>query len=61
MQLHGVASFFPLKIFIPLCFNILSTENRLADSLYMYVYKYICIYTRLQKHCYFKNIYHIYV
>ena len=34
-----VASFFPLKIFISLCFNILSTvpcENRLADSLYIY-------------------------
>ena len=34
-----VASFFPLKIFIPLCFNILSTvprENRLADSLYVF-------------------------
>ena len=31
-----VASFFPLKIFIPLSFNVLSTvprENRLADSL----------------------------
>ena len=31
-----VASFFPLKIFVPLCFNVLSTvprENRLADSL----------------------------
>ena len=31
-----VASFFPLKMFIPLCFNVLSTvprENRLTDSL----------------------------
>ena len=40
-----VASFFPLKIFIPLCFSVLSTvprENRLADSLYIYIY--ICTY-----------------
>ena len=32
---------FPLKIFIPLYFNVLSTvprENRLADSLYIYIY-----------------------
>ena len=38
---------FPLKIFIPLCFNVLSTvphENRLADSLYIYIYIYIYIY-----------------
>ena len=44
---NAVASFFPLKIFIPLCFNVLSTvprENRLADSLYIYIYIYICIY-----------------
>ena len=37
-----VASFFPLKIFIPLCFNVLSTvprENRLTDSLYIYIYR----------------------
>ena len=36
-----VASFFPLKIFIPLCFNVLSTvprENRLTDSLYISIY-----------------------
>ena len=42
-----VASFFPLKIFILLCFNILSTvpcENRLADSLYINIYIYIYIY-----------------
>ena len=40
-----VASFFPLMIFILLCFNVLSTvprENRLADFLYIYIY--ICIY-----------------
>ena len=40
-----VASFVPLKIFLPLCFNVLSTvprENLLADSLYIY----ICIYSR---------------
>ena len=39
-----VVSFFPLKIFIPLCFNVLSTvprENRLADSLYIYIYIHI--------------------
>ena len=39
-----VASFFPLIIFILLCFNVLSTvlrENRLADFLYMYIYIYI--------------------
>ena len=39
---------FPLKIFIPLYFNVLSTvprENRLADSLYIYIYIYIYIYT----------------
>ena len=45
-----VASLFPLKIFIPLCFNVLSTvsrENRPADSLYMYVYIYIYIYMGL--------------
>ena len=36
-----VASFFPLIIFILLCFNVLSTvprENRLADFLYIYIY-----------------------
>ena len=44
-----VASFFPLKIFIPLYFNVFSTvlhENRLADSLniiYIYIYIYIYI------------------
>ena len=39
-----VASFFPLKIFIPLYFNVLSTvprESRLTDSLYIYIYIYI--------------------
>ena len=39
-----VASFFPLIIFILLCFNVLSTvprENRLADFLYIYIYIYI--------------------
>ena len=39
-----VVSFFPLKIFIPLYLNVLSTaprENRLADSLYIYIYIYI--------------------
>ena len=44
------ATFFPLKIFIPLCFNILSNvprENRLADSLYTYIYIYIYIYIQL--------------
>ena len=38
-----VASFFPLMIFILLCFNVLSTvprENRLADFLYIYIYIY---------------------
>ena len=42
-----VASFFPLIIFILLCFNVLSTvphENRLADFLYIYIYIYIYIY-----------------
>ena len=36
-----VASFFPLIIFILLCFNVLSTvprENRLADFLYIYIF-----------------------
>ena len=46
-----VASFFPLKIFIPLCFNVFSTvsrENRLADSLYIiYIYIYIYIYLKV--------------
>ena len=52
-----VASFFPLKIFIPLCFNVLSTvprENRLADSLcsvykdiYIYIYIYIHMYLQM--------------
>ena len=39
-----VASFFPLIIFILLCFNVLSTvprENRLADFLYIYIYIFI--------------------
>ena len=39
-----VASFFPLIIFILLCFNVLSTvprENWLADFLYIYIYIYI--------------------
>ena len=43
-QENVVASFFPLKIFILLCFNVLSTvprESRLADSLYIYIYIYI--------------------
>ena len=38
------ASFFPLIIFILLCFDVLSTvprENRLADFLYIYIYIYI--------------------
>ena len=42
---YVVASFFPLIIFILLCFNVLSTvprENRLTDFLYIYIY--ICIY-----------------
>ena len=46
-----VVSFVPLKIFLPLCFNVLSTvprENLFADSLYIYIYIYIyitnCIY-----------------
>ena len=37
--------FFPLIIFILLCFNVLSTvprENRLADFLYVYICMYIC-------------------
>ena len=52
---NAVASFFPLKIFIPLCFNVLSTvprENRLADSLYIYIYIYVytilCIYNKVR-------------
>ena len=48
-----VASFFPLIIFILLCFNVLSTvprENRLADFLYIHIYiSLICIY--VQKRC----------
>ena len=39
-----VASFFPLMIFILLCFNVLSTvprENRLADLPHTYIYIYI--------------------
>ena len=38
-----VASFVPLKIFLPLCFNVLSTvprENLLADSIYIHIYIY---------------------
>ena len=38
---YVVASFFPLIIFILLCFNVLSTvprENRLANFLYIYIY-----------------------
>ena len=41
-----VASFFPLIIFILLCFNVLSTvprENRLADFLYLYIIIYLYI------------------
>ena len=41
---YVVASFFPLIIFILLCFNLLSTvpcENWLADFLYIYIY--ICL------------------
>ena len=41
-----VASFFPLKIFLPLCFNVLSTvpcENLLADSLYIYILPLRCV------------------
>ena len=34
-------NFFPLVIFILLCFNVLST-NRLADFLYMYIYIINC-------------------
>ena len=44
-----VASFFPLIIFILLCFNVLSTvprENRLADFLYIYIYIYILLGTK---------------
>ena len=41
---YAVASFFPLIIFILLCFNVLSTvprENRLAHFLYIYIYIYM--------------------
>ena len=46
---YVVASFFPLIIFILLCFNVLSTvprENRLADFLYIYICMEIhtCVY-----------------
>ena len=49
-QENVVASSFPLKIFIPLCFNVLSTvprENRLANSLYIYIYP--CISNKFQR------------
>ena len=42
-----VTSFFPLIIFILLCFNVLSTvprENRLADFLYIYISKRVNIF-----------------
>ena len=38
-------NFFPVIIFILLCFNVLSTvsrENRLADFLYMYIHIINC-------------------
>ena len=38
---QALRPFFPLIIFILLCFNVLSTvprENRLADFLYIYIY-----------------------
>ena len=54
-----VASFFPLIIFILLCFNVLSTvprENRLADFLYLYIYIYLYRYisrASLEVYCVF--------
>ena len=56
---------FPLKIFIPLYFNVLSTvprENRLADSLYIYIYIYIyiCMYVCMCIYIYiYIYIYHL--
>ena len=44
--------FFPLIIFILLCFNVLSTvprENRPADFLYIYIYIYIYIYRQIDR------------
>ena len=51
---YVVASFFPLIIFILLCFNVLSTvprENRIADFLYIYIYIYIYIHIPIFVHC----------
>ena len=39
--------FFPLIIFILLCFNVLSTvprKNRLADFLYIYIFFFISVF-----------------
>ena len=50
-----VASFFPLKIFLPLCFNVLSTvprENLLADSLYIYIYTHTHTHTHIYIYIY---------
>ena len=47
IYVYVVTSFFPLIIFILLCFNVLSTvprENRPADFLYMYIYMFLYIY-----------------
>ena len=47
---YVVASFFPLIIFILLCFNVLSTvprENRLADFLYIYIYVNLYLYVSI--------------
>ena len=43
--------------------NIGVLQKRVSSSFVfsIYIYFYIYIYTRLQKHCYFRNIYHIYV
>ena len=43
-------------------FKSRSGQTFFQTYVYVYISKiYIYIYTRLQKHCYFRNIYHIYV
>ena len=58
-----VTSFFPLIIFILLCYNVLSTvphENRLADFLYTCIYTHTYIYTYTLAYKCISNIKHIF-
>ena len=50
-----------LKLHLHLSISTAMMRPRRPKQYCLQLYIYIYIYTRLQKHCYFRNIYHIYV